>query len=143
MQAWKHRCFPPKFAKFQRTHFFTEHLRWLLLNDCDKMELQNHDLRNIFAIIHTYLKWCKTNKGKNAKLAMIYISTIILKRCMTSHWYLYFICFRKCNAKFEFLETCFRKQMLSLHQNFFLLITGKQYTIRVNEMGYDFQKRKE
>ena len=26
-----HRCFPVNFAKFQRTPFFTEHLRWLLL----------------------------------------------------------------------------------------------------------------
>ena len=27
----QHRCFPVKFAKFLRTPFFTEHLRWLLL----------------------------------------------------------------------------------------------------------------
>ena len=27
----QHRCFPVKFAKFLRTTFFTEHLRWLLL----------------------------------------------------------------------------------------------------------------
>ena len=27
-----HRCFPVNFAKFQRTRFPTEHLRWLLLN---------------------------------------------------------------------------------------------------------------
>ena len=26
-----HRCFPVNFAKFLRTPFFTEHLRWLLL----------------------------------------------------------------------------------------------------------------
>ena len=26
------RCFPVKFEKFLRKHFFTEHLRWLLLN---------------------------------------------------------------------------------------------------------------
>ena len=26
-----HRCFPGNFAKFPRTPFFTEHLRWLLL----------------------------------------------------------------------------------------------------------------
>ena len=25
-----HRCFPSTFAKFLRTPFFTEHLRWLL-----------------------------------------------------------------------------------------------------------------
>ena len=27
----QHRCFPVKFCKFLRTFFFTEHLRWLLL----------------------------------------------------------------------------------------------------------------
>ena len=27
----QHKCFPEKFAKFLRTSFFTEHLRWLLL----------------------------------------------------------------------------------------------------------------
>ena len=27
----QHRCFPVKFAKFLRTPFFTEHIRWLLL----------------------------------------------------------------------------------------------------------------
>ena len=27
----QHRCFPVKFAKFLRTPFFKEHLRWLLL----------------------------------------------------------------------------------------------------------------
>ena len=28
-----HWCFPVNFAKFLRTPFFTEHLRWLLLNE--------------------------------------------------------------------------------------------------------------
>ena len=28
----QHRCFPMKFAKFLRTPFFTEYLRWLLLS---------------------------------------------------------------------------------------------------------------
>ena len=27
----RHRCFPVKLAKFLKKHFFTEHLRWLLL----------------------------------------------------------------------------------------------------------------
>ena len=30
-----HRCFPVNFAKFPRTPFFTEHLRWLLLYEID------------------------------------------------------------------------------------------------------------
>ena len=32
-----HRCFPVDFAKFQRTLFLTEHLRWLLLISIAKM----------------------------------------------------------------------------------------------------------
>ena len=30
-KRFQHWCFPVKFAKFLRTRFFTEHLRWLLL----------------------------------------------------------------------------------------------------------------
>ena len=45
LQAWfavtslkrlKHRCFLVKFAKFLRTHFFIEHLQWLLLRFSDR-----------------------------------------------------------------------------------------------------------
>ena len=32
-----HRCFPVNFAKFLRTPFLTEHLRWLLLEFVDKV----------------------------------------------------------------------------------------------------------
>ena len=31
-KSLRHRCFPVNFAKFLRTPFFTEHLRWLLLH---------------------------------------------------------------------------------------------------------------
>ena len=31
-----YRCFPVNFAKFQRTHFVTDHLRWLLLQPYQK-----------------------------------------------------------------------------------------------------------
>ena len=33
-----HRCFPVNFAKFLRTSFFTEHLRWLLLEVANSLE---------------------------------------------------------------------------------------------------------
>ena len=54
LQAWGtdekkrslwHRCFPMNFAKFLRTPFFAEHLRWLLLNmDNDKSYLSWHNI---------------------------------------------------------------------------------------------------
>ena len=37
-----HRCFPVNFAKFVRTPFFTEHLRWLLLREHKLL----HNFRN-------------------------------------------------------------------------------------------------
>ena len=36
-----HRCFPVNFAKFLRTPFLTEHLRWLLLKKVSLKILQN------------------------------------------------------------------------------------------------------
>ena len=37
-RCW-HRCFPVNFAKFLRTSFLTEHLRWLLLDLIDSTNL--------------------------------------------------------------------------------------------------------
>ena len=34
-----HRCFPVNFAKFSRTSFFVEHLRWLLLSVNKRVEM--------------------------------------------------------------------------------------------------------
>ena len=42
----QHRCFPEKFAKFLRTLFLTEHLRWLLL------EGNKYGLSHINATFH-------------------------------------------------------------------------------------------
>ena len=47
LKAWnfikkrlEHKCFPVKFRKFLRTTFFTEHLRWLLLEGvCERSSL--------------------------------------------------------------------------------------------------------
>ena len=50
-----HRCFPVSFAKFLRTPFLTENLRWLLLhfasltvtnNKRDLLSLKNKNLKN-------------------------------------------------------------------------------------------------
>ena len=40
------RCFPVNYAKFPRTLFFTEHLRWLLLL-LDKIQLENRKKGNL------------------------------------------------------------------------------------------------
>ena len=62
-----HRCFPVNFAKFQRTPFSTEHLRWLLLNNivqnirCNNLHLRSCGLEeDFFSIIRKTItvKWC-------------------------------------------------------------------------------------
>ena len=42
-----HRCFPVNFAKFLRTPFLTEHLRWLLLNEEILNKDTKYDVENI------------------------------------------------------------------------------------------------
>ena len=53
-----HRCFPVSFAKFVRTTFFTEYLRWLLLYILMKiLWLQYRHLRRSFS--NTFITaWC-------------------------------------------------------------------------------------
>ena len=41
----QHRCFPVKFAKFLRTPFFTEQLRWLLPMSESKYALNNNSFK--------------------------------------------------------------------------------------------------
>ena len=62
-RLWR-RCFPVNFMKFLRTPFFTEHPRWLLLNE-GKSEIQKFDyLENeknflvdeVKSIFHNYLR---------------------------------------------------------------------------------------
>ena len=38
------KCFPVKFAKFLRTPFFTEHLRWLLLNRLNLVHVNDQSI---------------------------------------------------------------------------------------------------
>ena len=42
--CFKNRCFTVNFAKFLRTPFFTEHLRWLLLILFGRKELFNYPI---------------------------------------------------------------------------------------------------
>ena len=48
----QHRCFPVKFAKYLRASFFTEHLRWLLLNFVLKQSYMT-----AFALSNSFLKF--------------------------------------------------------------------------------------
>ena len=50
MLRLQHRCFPVKFAKFLITPFFTEHLRWLLL------EMEEHFIFFPFFYYHDLAK---------------------------------------------------------------------------------------
>ena len=49
----QHRCFPVKFVKFLRTPFFTEHVRWLLLENLfiSSIERRLHITGEIYAVI--------------------------------------------------------------------------------------------
>ena len=49
----QHRCFPVKFVKFLRTPFFTEHLRWLLLENLfrSSRERRLHITGEIYAVV--------------------------------------------------------------------------------------------
>ena len=50
-----HRYFPVSFAKFLRTSFLTEHLRWLPNQLCNT----SHDLR---PMLHSYRNYCTANQ---------------------------------------------------------------------------------
>ena len=41
------RCFPVNFVKFSRTHFFTEHLWWLLLKPKRKKVLSEESIKHL------------------------------------------------------------------------------------------------
>ena len=62
-----HRCFPANFAKFLRTPFLTEHLRWLL---------PIKDLRN------------KSRNMRNRKMCHIalFTSSTLLAHCFNENW---------------------------------------------------------
>ena len=54
----QHRCFPVKFAKYLRTLFFTEHLRWLLLGIYYIIFLVFHKMSYLCSLIlHILLDW--------------------------------------------------------------------------------------
>ena len=47
-KRFQHRCFPVKFAKFLRTPFFTEYLRWLLLMFLSSVESECPTAARVF-----------------------------------------------------------------------------------------------
>ena len=55
----RHRCFPMKFAKFLRTHFFIKEFQWLLLrfNSCFQRSSEQKPVR--LSAINTRFSWKK------------------------------------------------------------------------------------
>ena len=50
-----HRCFPKNFAKFLRTPFLTEHLRWMLLTFSESWYMIHPDTsETFFALAHSF-----------------------------------------------------------------------------------------
>ena len=73
-QAWsfikqrlQHRCFPVKFAKFLRTPFSTEHIRWLLLDSYVLLNGKHH----LEEILSTFLSLCLIHYVKIRLLVQI------------------------------------------------------------------------
>ena len=64
-----HRCFPPNFAKFQRTPFLTEHLRWLLL----KIIINIYEVLTSNIYIWTFMYVYKTASSFNVKGTLMQI----------------------------------------------------------------------
>ena len=57
-------CFPVNFAKFRRTPFFTEHLRWLLLN---------HALgQNTVHLNNLYANWFYANLDHKSAIPLVH-----------------------------------------------------------------------
>ena len=64
-----HRCFPVNFVKFLRTHFFTEHLRWLLQDNqyavCYLQALSGH------LVLVICCSWEYRKQGKRAEFLIV------------------------------------------------------------------------
>ena len=65
----RHRCFPVNFVKFLRTHFFTEHLRWLLQDNqyavCYLQALSGH------LVLVICCSWEYRKQGKRAEFLIV------------------------------------------------------------------------
>ena len=64
-RLWQ-RCFPINFGRFLRTHFHTEHLRWLLLKMSTVKENVQKHLGLFLDVKYVNEKFMKVNKGINA-----------------------------------------------------------------------------
>ena len=74
-----HRCFPVNFVKFLRTPFLTQHLRWLLLNQCNakllpplskhaiQIWLENYQTKHFWKL-YTVLMICKKQQAWSLEL---------------------------------------------------------------------------
>ena len=79
-----HRCFPVNFAKFVRTPFFIEHLRWLLLKIADNKNVEESDEmltfsgRAFFTCVDNFLTRHSLIFLRIAKLNMVIFITLLL-----------------------------------------------------------------
>ena len=65
------RCFPVNFEKFLRRPFFIEHLRWVLLNIQDNIEMLPYHQHSFINFSYIYIAnlyiFCKYSQMKNMK----------------------------------------------------------------------------
>ena len=102
----QHRCFPVKFAKFLRAPFFTEHLRWLLLErNCVVLwqDYESAKLRALRAHVPTCLACLRSN------VPCVLTSSRAYVPCMLTCSRAYVPCVLTCSrAYMPYVLTCSR-----------------------------------
>ena len=76
-----HRYFPANFAKFLRTFFLTEHLRWLLLKDLEKLYHLGTFTKNMKMMTKYFIKQSFENSVFNSKFtySLFYYTNYLIK----------------------------------------------------------------
>ena len=82
-----HKCFPENFAKFLRTPFVIEHLRWLLLsfsfNDCYHISISRY-MTLWYPWVYFFFKQCISN---SRALFFQFLNLFFHKRTKADIWY--------------------------------------------------------
>ena len=100
-----HRCFPVNFAKFLRTHFLTEHLRWLLLRARKFVSVTRlctlHNTSNSLANSQLRIPFLQISSQWLLPVAAFKCQLFFLKREKQKQFFippLTLICFKSCNC---------------------------------------------
>ena len=117
MQAWRrlqHKCFSMKIAKFLRTHFLTEHLRWLRLNKQSGSVWFNVWRKNFwsFGASQTWL----SNAMLNLRTENSFDISLLFKLKYAAIWLLSYENKPCCNMNIRELNKNIRELVMSLNK---------------------------